>query len=138
MLDLDHFKAYNDCFGHLAGDDALRQVAGAMSSCVTRPADACCRIGGEEFAIILAPSDEAGATTVAWRVREAILRCRIRHDPRVQEILTVSIGYALASPDLENAVKTLHDRADRALYRAKASGRDRIVKFQDGRDLRAV
>jgi diguanylate cyclase (GGDEF)-like protein len=135
VLDLDHFKAYNDHFGHLAGDDALRQVASAMSNVINRPADACCRVGGEEFAIILAPTDDAGAVTVAERVRIAVLRLRLRHAPHIElPGMTVSIGVAVANANSANAVKTLYERADQALYRAKAVGRNRVISHLEARD----
>jgi diguanylate cyclase (GGDEF)-like protein len=134
-LDLDHFKAYNDHFGHLAGDDALRAIAGAMANTVNRPSDACCRVGGEEFAIILAGTDEAGAATVAERVRLAVMRLRIRHAPEVAlPAMTVSIGVAVMHSSAQISAKTLYDRADQALYRAKRMGRNRIVTSTEPRD----
>jgi diguanylate cyclase (GGDEF)-like protein len=135
LLDLDHFKAYNDHFGHLAGDDALREVARAMSSRVNRPADACCRVGGEEFAIILAPVEDTGALTVAERVRMSVQQLRIRHAPQIDlPGMTVSIGVAVANSANAAAVATLYQRADQALYRAKAMGRNRVISHSEGRD----
>jgi len=134
-LDLDHFKAYNDHFGHLAGDDALRQIAGAIMAAVNRPADACCRVGGEEFAIILAETDEAGAQTVAERVRIAVLRLRIRHAPEIAlPAMTVSVGIAVAPADAVSSVQTLYERADQALYRAKRLGRNCVVSADGPRE----
>jgi diguanylate cyclase (GGDEF)-like protein len=141
VLDLDHFKAYNDHFGHLAGDDALRAVAEAMRAAVSRPSDACCRVGGEEFAIILSNTDEPGALTVAERVRMAVVRLRLRHAPHIElPGMTVSIGIAVANPGTPASVDTLYQRADQALYRAKAGGRNRVIAHTEGRDggLRAV
>jgi len=140
-LDLDHFKAYNDHFGHLAGDEALRAVAGAMTSTVNRPSDACCRVGGEEFAIILSGTNEAGAATVAERVRLAVMRLRIRHAPEVAlPAMTVSVGVAVMHSAAQITAKTLYDRADQALYRAKRLGRNRVVTSTEPRDaaLRVV
>jgi diguanylate cyclase (GGDEF)-like protein len=135
VLDLDHFKAYNDHFGHLAGDDALRQVASAMSNVINRPADACCRVGGDEFAIILSSADDRGALVVADRVRQAVLRLRIRHSPHIGlPGMTVSVGVAVANANAANAVKTLYERADQALYRAKALGRNRAISHLEARD----
>lgn len=140
-LDLDHFKAYNDHFGHLAGDDALRQVAGAMMSAVNRPADACCRVGGEEFAIILSETDESGAQIVAERVRLAVMRLRIKHAPEILlPSMTVSVGVAVADAGSGVTAKALHERADQALYRAKRLGRNCVVAADGPRDngLRVV
>jgi diguanylate cyclase (GGDEF)-like protein len=135
LLDLDHFKAYNDHFGHLAGDDALREVARAMQNRVNRPADACCRVGGEEFAIILAPVEDTGALTVAERVRMSVQQLRIRHAPQIDlPGMTVSIGVAVANAANAAAVATLYQRADQALYRAKALGRNRVISHVEGRD----
>lgn len=127
-LDLDYFKAYNDHFGHLVGDDALRAVASAMRENANRTTDAAYRIGGDEFAILLAMTDAAGAIAVAERIREAILRLRIPHAPGVRaEILTISIGVVTIDGAVRVSAHEVHERADRALYRAKSLGRNRIV-----------
>jgi diguanylate cyclase (GGDEF)-like protein len=94
-LDLDHFKAYNDHFGHIAGDEALKNVGRALASVVTRQRDAACRIGGEEFAVILPFTDEEGAMTIAERIRAQILHMNIQHAPGYDK-LTVSVGLAVA------------------------------------------
>jgi diguanylate cyclase (GGDEF)-like protein len=134
-LDLDHFKAYNDHFGHLAGDDALRQISAAMMGAVNRPADACCRVGGEEFAIILSETDESGAQIVAERVRLAVMRLRIKHAPEIQlPCMTISVGVAVTDAAASITAKALHDRADKALYRAKRLGRNCVVVADGARD----
>jgi diguanylate cyclase (GGDEF)-like protein len=135
VLDLDHFKAYNDHFGHLAGDEALRRVAAEMTSLINRPSDACCRVGGEEFAIILGGTDEAGAKTLAERLRLGVMRLRIRQAPEIPvPTMTVSIGLAVEHTANVPTAKALYERADQALYRAKRTGRNRVVAHNEPRD----
>jgi diguanylate cyclase (GGDEF)-like protein len=127
-LDLDHFKAYNDHFGHLAGDEALRSVARAISTVITRSRDVACRVGGEEFAVVLPFTDDAGAMTIAERIRAAVLHLRVAHAPNAPfPTLTVSVGVAVGSGAQSSL--TLYESADRALYRAKRMGRNRIARF---------
>ena len=126
-LDLDHFKAYNDHFGHLAGDEALKSVGRALASVVTRQRDAACRIGGEEFAVILPFTDEDGAMTIAERIRAQILYMHIQHAPGYNT-LTVSVGLAVGrAGQIEG--QALYERADKALYRAKRTGRNKIQRY---------
>ncbi len=130
VLDLDHFKLYNDYFGHLAGDEALRAVGKALSKIVNRQTDSCCRVGGEEFAIVLAPTNVAGAQMLAERVREAVMRLDIAHAPDASHaVLTVSLGYAIVDPASGIDGVEAYRRADRALYRAKDLGRNRIAIY---------
>lgn len=139
-LDLDHFKAYNDHYGHLAGDDALRTIAEAFAEIANRPTDACFRVGGEEFAVLLEQTDLSGARVVAERIRRAVLRKRVVHAPAAATpVLTVSIGIAVTAGE-GISPQALYERADRALYRAKNMGRNRIVVYDEPRDpaLRAV
>ncbi|MCG6927111.1 MAG: GGDEF domain-containing protein [Acidobacteria bacterium] len=120
MLDLDHFKAYNDSFGHRAGDDALRRVAERIVSSTHRKLDAIVRYGGEEFAILLAETDLDGARQVAERFREAIEGCTDFLRP-----LTVSAGVAALHGEGCDGERLVLD-ADRALYQAKKEGRNRV------------
>jgi diguanylate cyclase (GGDEF)-like protein len=120
LLDVDHFKAYNDTFGHRAGDDALRHVAGRLAEAVPRRLDAVARYGGEEFVVLLAETDAEGARLVAERIRESLegsdeFRCR----------LTVSAGIAATQGD-DCEAESLIERADEALYQAKRDGRNRV------------
>ncbi len=137
-LDLDNFKAYNDHFGHVAGDDALRSVGKAIASVTTRPRDVACRIGGEEFAVILPFTDEDGALTVAERLRSAVLQLHLKHAPNAQsQVLSISVGIGLSDGTLDGT--KLRERADQALYRAKRLGRNRISRYKaDDLGLRAV
>jgi diguanylate cyclase (GGDEF)-like protein len=131
-IDLDHFKAYNDHYGHVAGDEALRKVAAAMEHVANRPSDASCRMGGEEFAIVLRATDLDGASAVAERLRGYVIRMRIPHvygGP--QGILTLSIGVAVADAAAPQTSKELFERADKALYRAKRLGRNRFATYRD-------
>ncbi len=127
MLDIDHFKMFNDRFGHLAGDDCLRKVAKAIKSVITRPADLAARYGGEEFVLVLPETDSDGAKTIAARVQKNIKGLSIRNpDSGTGGFLTASLGiatvFAVFLPE-PNKVVSL---ADQALYRAKQGGRNRI------------
>lgn len=125
MLDIDHFKAYNDSLGHLAGDDALRQVSTALQNSLQREGDVACRYGGEEFAIILANTGLEGGEHVAARVHELIAELAIAHPGSPYGRLTLSIGLAIADPISEEQSAGLVARSDQALYRAKHDGRNR-------------
>lgn len=125
MLDIDYFKTYNDSLGHLAGDDALRQVAGALLGSLQREGDLACRYGGEEFAIILANTGLEGAQHVASKVHELIANLAIVHPASPDGRLTLSIGLAVADPVTEEQPGGLAARSDQALYRAKHAGRNR-------------
>lgn len=119
MLDLDRFKDFNDSFGHVAGDHALRTV-GQLAKATLRPGDVAARYGGEEFAMLLPGIDGPRAVQVGERIRRDLQRAAWEHRP-----ITVSIGVAQAQADDDE--EQLVARADRALYAAKAGGRDRVV-----------
>lgn len=127
MIDVDHFKRYNDTYGHVNGDACLQQVGQALAACAQRPQDVAARYGGEEFAIVLPFTDQAGAQTLAQQVRAAVRNLDLPHassptDARV----TVSIGIACATmADRQWTAEELVGMADAALYRAKQAGRDR-------------
>jgi diguanylate cyclase (GGDEF)-like protein len=128
LLDVDFFKRYNDAYGHLAGDDCLRQVAGAIKSVVRRPADLVARYGGEEFAIILPNTDIQGAVCVAQTMRQAVSNLAIPHSQsKVCGYVTVSLGVAGTVANLELSPQHLINAADAALYAAKKEGRDRVA-----------
>jgi diguanylate cyclase (GGDEF)-like protein/PAS domain S-box-containing protein len=125
MLDIDHFKGFNDSLGHLAGDDALRQVATVLQESLQREGDAACRYGGEEFAIILANTGLDGGEHVAARVHELVASLGIAHPGSPQGRLTLSIGLAVVEPVGDEPPGALVARCDQALYRAKHEGRNR-------------
>jgi diguanylate cyclase (GGDEF)-like protein len=126
MVDIDHFKAYNDHYGHLAGDACLRRVAGALNS-VVRGTDVLARYGGEEFVIILPGADATAAYRVAERARAAVVALEEPHAAAPTGIVTVSIGVAGTVPSDDAPVERLIQSADAELYDAKRSGRNMVV-----------
>lgn len=122
VVDVDHFKKYNDTYGHAAGDRCLVAIAGALAACMRRPADFCARHGGEEFVALLPATDAVGAQHVAEAIRAAVEQLEAP-DGRV----TVSIGAATCMRTQSSNIDWLFDEADRRLYRAKAGGRNRVV-----------
>lgn len=125
MLDVDHFKAYNDGYGHQAGDLALQKLAEVLSAVARRPSDLAGRYGGEEFVLLLPDTDLAGACLVAERIRDQVEQLRIPHCGSVASPwLTCSLGVATVLPKDSSAGAELHKLADAALYRAKHAGRN--------------
>jgi two-component system, chemotaxis family, response regulator WspR len=128
MIDIDDFKKYNDTHGHVAGDVALRKVAGALRLQLKRPADLAARFGGEEFTAILPTTPVAGARSVAESIRAAVEALAIPHgNSTVGSRLTLSIGGATMIPGRGTAYLRLVEAADRALYQAKRNGKNRVV-----------
>jgi len=125
MLDLDDFKGINDTCGHLRGDTVLRAVARALEACV-REQDVIARYAGDEFAVVLTATGESTAFDVAQRIRGCVAAIAAGADLPVGAAVTASIGVATRAPGVE-PLADLVERADRALYRAKADGRDRVV-----------
>lgn len=133
MIDVDCFKLYNDTLGHGAGDDCLRAVAEALRSELNRPSDFAARYGGEEFAVVLVDTDLEGAEVVAESMRTAVERLTIPHPSSVAgSYVTVSIGVATARPGKSFKAETLMGAADRMLYAAKRSGRNRVAAARAG------
>ena len=131
LLDVDRFKAFNDHYGHLVGDDCLRAVAASVQASVRRPRDFAARYGGEEIAVILPETDSAGAFAVAESVRQAVEDLGVPHagNPEGYGFVTVSIGVTTAVSGLGATIKTpegLLLSADSALYKAKHKGRNRV------------
>ncbi|MCG8908658.1 diguanylate cyclase [Pseudomonas sp. DP-17] len=124
MLDVDHFKRFNDCLGHLAGDDALRRLASCLQESLQREGDVACRYGGEEFVIILTDTGMGGASHVAARIHQRVAEMGIAHPAGELGRLTVSIGLAIAMPGQDAAPDQLIAQADQALYAAKHKGRN--------------
>ena len=128
FIDVDHFKAYNDTYGHLAGDDCLRTISNLLKHIFRRPSDVAARYGGEEFAAILPDTPEEGAKQLAETLRQTINAMGMKHAQSPIGVVTISIGVATvvaggatARPDV------LAARADAALYQAKATGRNRVI-----------
>jgi diguanylate cyclase (GGDEF)-like protein len=126
LLDVDRFKAYNDTYGHLAGDDALRTVAAQLQASV-RTGDAVYRYGGEEFVLLLPDQDLARATVAVERVRRAVRAAGLTSAGSEHGVVTVSAGISACTGSPADSSKRLLDTADQALYSAKAHGRDRVV-----------
>jgi len=140
MVDIDHFKAYNDHYGHTAGDRCLQSVAAELRRTV-RDRDLCARYGGEEFAIVMPDTDGATALRLAERLRAAIAALAEPHLLVPDGVVTVSIGVAAAVPAPDGRVEDLMERADAQLYCAKLAGRNRVHAAQPpphGRADRAV
>jgi len=129
LIDIDHFKCYNDNYGHPAGDACLRKVAGLIRGKLGRTADYVARYGGEEFACIMPDTGRSGALVLAERVRVAVAEAGIAHEfaPATGR-LTISIGLATAVPDHRRPATDLIEFADKALYAAKRGGRNCVVE----------
>jgi len=128
LADIDHFKQYNDRYGHVAGDDALRRVATLLRSCVGRGGESVCRYGGEEFVVLLVDTDLAGAQVVAQRCLDSLRLAAIEHEASpVRPTLSLSIGVAARLGHSQVAAQSLLEAADAALYKAKQGGRARMV-----------
>lgn len=128
LLDIDHFKAYNDFYGHQQGDQCLQQIAAAMASVPQRAGDLVARYGGEEFVTILPDTNESGAVETAERIAQAIRALQIPHEKsQTDSIVTVSLGVATLIPTLDEPPEALIKRTDEHLYEAKAQGRNCIV-----------
>ena len=128
ILDVDHFKRFNDFYGHQSGDACLVRVAGALRDCLKRPADMVARYGGEEFVGLLPGSDSAGALQVGQRLVEAVRELAIPHanSPTGAQV-TASAGVATLVPRSSMSMEQLVARADQWLYQAKDAGRDRAL-----------
>jgi diguanylate cyclase (GGDEF)-like protein/PAS domain S-box-containing protein len=128
LIDVDYFKAYNDLYGHLAGDECLRRISAVIAQTLRRPADLAARYGGEELAVVLPATDQSGATGVAERICRAVSALRIEHRGNSEGIATVSAG---ATSDIplshgDDSPTRLIEAADQALYQAKRGGRNRV------------
>ena len=126
LIDVDHFKAYNDRYGHQAGDTALRRVAETLQALVTRPTDLLARYGGEEFAVLLYAVDGFEAETLADRMRLAVGGLAFEHRGSRNGIVTISAGVALVEPSRNRHSRGALQLADEALYQAKVRGRNRV------------
>lgn len=128
LMDIDKFKHYNDHYGHGAGDECLRKVAGAISSCLLRPGDIAARYGGEEFGVVLPETGYEGAYGIAERIRSAVESLGIAHAPAAKNpYVTISAGCITVTPSLTGDPQMFLAAVDQLLYRAKQEGRNRVV-----------
>jgi diguanylate cyclase (GGDEF)-like protein len=132
LCDVDHFKTYNDAYGHAAGDDCLRQLAQAIAQTTHRPGDLTARFGGEEFAVVLPNTNASGGIAVAHSIQDAV--AQLAHGG---VRISLSIGVATVLPTQERSVPMLVELSDRALYLAKERGRDRIVCLEQDANARS-
>lgn len=131
MCDIDYFKAYNDTYGHLNGDECLKKVALALSDTIKRPGDLVARYGGEEFAVVLPETDQHGAVIIAEILRTDVESLKIEHvNSSNSKYVTISLGVAAAIPSMDSSFTELIIAADKALYQAKKEGRNRVIKSQ--------
>ncbi|MBN3968605.1 MULTISPECIES: PleD family two-component system response regulator [Pseudomonas] len=127
MIDVDYFKSYNDNFGHLEGDEALRKVALAIRDASSRPSDLPARYGGEEFALVLPNTSPGGARLVAEKLRQTVAALKIPHiAPAEGSSLTISIGLSTITPEHGSDCRQLILAADKGLYQAKHNGRNQV------------
>jgi len=132
MIDIDHFKSYNDQYGHLAGDECLRRVAEVLRTSVKRPFDLVARYGGEEFAVLLPDTQGAGAEKIAEKIRASVEGLDIPHcRSSVGNRVTISCGVAVASPAPNLDPASLIAMADRRLYTAKHTGRNCVAGVEE-------
>jgi diguanylate cyclase (GGDEF)-like protein len=128
LVDIDHFKRFNDLYGHQAGDDCIRHVANVIARAAKRPFDFCARYGGEEFALVLYAPSGTDAAALAEQLRRDIMVQSLPHaDSSAADVVTVSIGSAIAEPGSNRSLAGLIQTADEALYRAKQTGRNRVL-----------
>jgi len=137
IIDIDFFKLFNDTYGHIEGDKCLTTVAQSLRSCMKRPADSIWRYGGEEFAIILPDTDNA--YSLAEICRKTIENLQIPHNSStVSKVVTISIGVCICTPDQETNSISFIINVDKALYRAKNSGRNKVCTDNDKDDSNVI
>ncbi|MHC1788596.1 diguanylate cyclase [Solidesulfovibrio sp.] len=131
MADIDCFKAYNDTYGHMAGDECLKAVARALADVLNRPGDLAARFGGEEFVIVLEDTDLVGALHLTEAMRRAVEALGLEHaGSTASDVVTVTLGAACAVPKAASSPEALLCLADRKLYEAKQAGRNRVLGVQ--------
>ena len=131
MLDIDHFKVYNDNFGHLQGDKVLKSIANTIKGQLKRPRDLAARWGGEEFAVLLPDTNLTGASKVAEDIRISIEKSIIMFEDKTPTRVTASIGVSCIIPEQHSFIERFVSDADKALYRAKEAGRNRVVTSEE-------
>lgn len=135
MVDIDHFKQYNDTYGHLSGDEVLRKVARRVQECFRRPRDLTVRMGGEEFVVVL---PQTPASELPMLAQRAVLAVRALEEPHVSspvaDVVTISVGASCCIPEADQKPLSLIEAADQALYQAKRLGRNRAALFASAED----
>ncbi|PRC93127.1 diguanylate cyclase [Solimicrobium silvestre] len=127
IIDVDFFKLYNDCYGHLMGDDCLRLVANKLNSCINRSVDLMARYGGEEFVCLLPDTNLAGAMTVAEQLRQEVISLQIPHAvSKAAPFLTISLGVCTKQSMMVDSATSILTQADAELYLAKNQGRNHV------------
>lgn len=127
IIDIDHFKQYNDHYGHVQGDECLRRVAQVFDAAASDPDDLCARLGGEEFVLLLPGTDREAAWSKGERCRKLLASQEILHARSgASRLVTVSMGIGTIVPGAQDDAKAFLDRIDRRLYQAKSAGRDRF------------
>lgn len=127
MLDIDHFKAFNDNYGHVKGDDCLRRIGRVLADCAARPTDLAARYGGEEFAFIIPETDSSGALIIAEKIRRSIMALDIPHcGSSAAHMVTASLGVVTVRCSADITADDIISQADVLLYRAKSLGRNRV------------
>ena len=139
MIDIDHFKLFNDYYGHVTGDECLRQVAKVLGECAQRPRDLVARYGGEEFAVVLPSIQIEGLEVVAQRLQRAMSDLAFAHHASpTAETITISMGLAWCEPKAGEDWKLLVEAADEALYTAKSNGRNQYSETVDLAAIRSL
>jgi diguanylate cyclase (GGDEF)-like protein len=138
MVDVDHFKRYNDLYGHQAGDRALKCVASVVETFAKRPLDIAARYGGEELVVVLYDTAQTHVTEIAERVVHAVHALRIEHEGSNEGVVTVSIGAALIPPTPQRSSQGALQLADQALYEAKRAGRNKVIVLEQEYDSLAT
>jgi len=128
MIDVDYFKQYNDTYGHVEGDFALKSVAKILKDTLKRPSDYIFRLGGEEFGVLLSDTDESNSAKLARELGDALRVREIKHETsKTNKFLTISLGVVCCIADEALDDEVLISRADEMLYEAKETGRDRYI-----------
>lgn len=134
LLDVDHFKKYNDRYGHQAGDECLKVVAKQVAAAAPRPGDLAARYGGEEFVLVLGETDGDGARWVAERLCNQVIGLKMMHEDSPHDYVTVSCGVSSVQPGDDLSIDRLVKTADKALYQAKERGRNGVAYLEYGQE----
>jgi diguanylate cyclase (GGDEF)-like protein len=135
MMDIDHFKKFNDTYGHAVGDEVLRHVAGIIKHSVRQDLDIPCRYGGEEMVVLLPETDEMGARIFAERIRKSVDEALVNTADHKGLHVTISIGLATL-PKMAATGLELMEKADQALYASKRGGRNQVTVYAPGMELK--